>query len=49
MTNLGTWARARRLQALAQRLCDAPHLTAQGADLMVRLDHEALRLIGARP
>ena len=49
VTRPGRWVRAHRLQMLAQRLCDAPDLTGQGADLMVRLDRAALDLIGATP
>lgn len=45
----GAWVRCDRLMALAQRLCDSPDLTVQGADLMVRLDRAALALIGATP
>lgn len=35
-------ATAQRLADLARRLCAAPDLTSQGADLMVRLDHAAI-------
>lgn len=44
-TEAEQYIRAYRLRKLADALSDAPGLTSQGADLMVRLDHTANRLL----